>query len=609
MTSALADVQLRRVGGMNDAEDLMRWLGERRPSPVLAVDTETTGLSPETDQVRLIQVGDSMTGWAIPREGWLGLAREVLTSWSGEMVMHNARYDVAMLRESCGIKLSTDRIRDTRLMAHVLDSNGSTALKALAARFVDARAGLGQRVLDEAMKSSKWTWARVPDDFAPYWTYAALDTVITHRLHDVLAPRVMAEAPEAYQLEAGASWVTERMERHGFRVDRDYALEQRERLRLYVYDAEVWCLQEHGVRPGSNAEVARRLIELGSVLTARTAGGQWRVDKDVLASIDHPLAQTVLARRQAQKTASTYFEAILSNSERDGYVRPSINVIGGVHRTTGESGGGKGVRTGRMSMSDPNLQNVPVRTKEGKMVRNAFIPSEGNILVACDFDQIEMRLLASLARDEAMIEAFASDNDFFVELGRQVFDDPTLGRDDPRRSLVKNAGYAKIYGAGAARFASTAGVTLQSAEAFLHRFDDAYPGVRRLQRELESLATRRLAAEGKAYVRCPLTKRRHVADPGREYALLNYLIQGMAAVILKRKIIELDAAGLGDLMVIPVHDEVILDVPVDQVRDVVATLREVMNDSSIVTVPITASVATGERWGDKKDLPAGAPSG
>jgi DNA polymerase I len=598
----LARVELHFLDSLNHALEFREWLGRRRPTDTLALDTEGSGLSPERDHVRLVQFADDRSGWAIPVEDWRGVVADVLRTWSGEIIMHNAKYDVAMMRESLGLTYPRDRIRDTRLMAHVLDSTGSTALKNLTQRYVDPRANVGQRVLVEAMKTAGWTWATVPVDFQPYWAYAALDGVLTYRLAEVLWPRVQEDAPVAYEVEAGVSWVTESMERRGVMVDLPYVSSFMEELNAYCHAAETWCVANYGVRPGQRASVVRVLQDEGIAFTKATASGAVSLDKEVLGGIDHPLAQTVLGHRQAEKVISTYLRNYLELADADGIIHPSINVIGGFNKTAGEAGGSSGVRTGRMSMDSPNFQNVPTRTRMGARVRRGVRARPDHTLVMIDFDQIEMRMLGSVAQDEAMIKAFRDPGDFFCNLAAQLFGEPDFKKSDPRRQLVKNGGYAKIYGAGVAKFAKTAGIPEPEAKVFLDAFDAAFPGVRRMQREVEQLATRRRLADGVSYVRCPLTNRRHVADPGREYALVNYMIQGAAAVVLKRKMIELDNAGVGDLLVLPVHDEIIADVPTDRVAEYLAVARDVMNDDGIVAVPITATPSTGPSWGEKTEV-------
>lgn len=592
----LDDVQLHLVDSIDVAFDLLRWLSTRDR---IAVDTESTGLSPERDRVRLVQFGDHDTAYIVPFERWAGVVDDVVARYDGEYVAHNASFDLTMLRGG-EVDLPTDRLHDTRLMAHVLESTGSTALKTLAKRFVDPRAAALQAQLDDALSGrGGWTWATVPVSYQPYWAYAGLDTILTFRLDEELYPRVLADAPRSYELELAVSWVTERMERTGVRVDRAYTAELADQLAEYVERVETWCRAEYRLSPGSTRDVVAALQRDGVELTKRTNGGQLSLDKEVLASLAHPLAQAVLGRRQAQKLLSTYLMTYLKlTADGNDRIHPSINSIGGTGKSPFEPGGSSGVRTGRMSMSNPNLQNVPTRTKEGKRVRNCLVPADGNRWVKCDADQIEMRVMAHLSGDGRMLEAFTSPGDFFVNLARELFDDPDFQKIDPRRQLMKNGCYAKVYGAGISKFATTAGVSEAEATRFMRRFDELFPGPATWSRSVQDAARRGLDVDGVASARSPLTNRRHVADAGKLYTLVNYLVQGTAGELLKLKLVELDQAGLGEYLTLAVHDEVDLDVPADRVDDVIETLLDVVNDDQLLDVPVTWSADVGDRWGD-----------
>lgn len=597
---SLDNCRIHLVETTDDAFELMRWLSGHE---LIALDTETSGLSPENDHVRLVQLSDAEDAWVVPFKRWGGIVEDVVRQYEGWYVCHNAVYDVAMLR-TAGIELPHLRVHDTRLMAHVLESTGSTALKNLAKRFIDPHAGIGQSELDAALSNrGGWTWATVPIDYQPYWAYAGLDAILTYRLYEQLYPRVLAEAPASYDLELAVSWVCERMERHGVLVDRDYTKTFVDNLDDYIKKLEKWCYDVYGISPGSSSAVERILTQDGILLTKRTANRSLSLDKEVLSDIDHPLAQAVLGRRQAQKISSTYLHQYLTLAEHNARIHPSINSIGGMAKNPYEPGGSKGVRTGRMSMNNPNLQNVPVRTREGNGIRNCFIVSEGHSWVKCDFSQIEMRILTHLCQDSALALAFQSGGDFFTNVAKQLFSEPNFSANDSRRSLTKNAMYALTYGAGNSKFAGTAGVSEEQASAFMANFHRSYPAVKRFTRKLEGDGLTRLNTEGEAYVRSPLTNRKHSTDPKRLYTLTNYLIQGMAGEILKMKIVEADQAGLGEFMILPVHDEIDLEIPNDVVKDVVHTLRSVMNDQEMLSVTVSSSIEIGPRWGTLSHVP------
>lgn len=596
----LSDVNLHLVENTEDAGALLSWLGTDHGGPV-AFDCETTGLSPETDTVRLVQFGDRNEGWAIPFDEWKGLVREIVARWDGRWVGHNARYDVAMLRKH-DIEMPIGRIEDTMVMAHIADPRVSIGLKQQTSRHVDPRAAAMQSQLDRVMSAGNWNWATIPitpsGPLSTYWTYGALDCVLTRRLYDHHAPAVLAEAPRAYDLEVSVGWIADRMERAGLLVDRSYTLTQGEEFAALYDDLTGRCRDQFGVDPGNREQVIGRLLADKVDLWKTTSGGDYSLDKEVMAGIDHPLAHLILQRRKVEKLKSTYLRRFLEYSAHDGRLHPSINTLGYAE----QSAGAFGVITSRMSMSHPNLQQLP-RGKDplSKVIRNCVIAGEGKTLIMVDFDQVELRIMAHLSADPGLAAAFATEDDFFTTLTRGIYKDPRIGKDDPLRQLTKSYVYATLYGAGNDKLATTTGVPLAEIEQLSRDFAASYAGVPAFQREVQRRARERFAEEGVAYARSPLTNRRFIGEEGKEYKLVNFAVQGMAAEILKTKLLELDAAGLGDVLRLPVHDEVIVEVDNGDVAEAVHIMNGVMNDADLLTIPLTAGVSIGERWGEKRD--------
>lgn len=588
----LDDVKLHLVNDFATAQQFMSWLDTEDCVDVLGVDTETTGLQRDA-RVRVTQFGGRVHGWCVPQNEWRGLIKEVARRYTGHYVLHNAPFDQPKLLAD-GVHIPRGRIRDTMTMSHILEPNVSKALKNQASRHVDSLAAAGQAQLDKAIKHGGWDWDTVPIDFGPYWQYAALDPVLTVHLHDHHWPLVQAQAPDSFELESAVQWVTYDMEVYGAHVDAAYTQDKYDSFMDYVTKSEKWVRDTYHVGPGSNDAIIEVLQAEGYDFTKVTNGGKLALDRDVLEGIDHPLAQTVLKRRRLQKLASTYLKHFLQGRDANDCIHPSINPLG--------------ARTGRMSMSEPNLQNLPRKNADNpaaEVVRNCISAREGHTMLMCDFDQIEMRLLAHLSGDPGLITAFRhaheTGEDFFVNLARTIYQDPTIVKKDPRRQVTKNAGYSEIYGAGIPKFALTAGISQDQARAVKERWVQLYGGTKRFAKEVESYAWNAQRETGTPFYPSPVTGRRHVADVNKIYALLNYLIQGSAAEVFKRKLIELDNAGLGPWMVAPVHDEIILDVPNEHLEDAVQTLMKVMNDTTSFRVPITASASYGERWGSKKE--------
>lgn len=599
----LKDVSLHLVETYEDVTACLEWLSSTQTDR-LGFDTESTGLSPETDTVRLVQFGDAVHGWAIELERWFGLVEEVIRRWLGtgrRFVAHNARYDVAMLRKH-GINIPTHLVDDTMMLAHIADPTVSIGLKQQSARHVDARAAAMQTQLDEIMKSGGWTWATVPvapkGPVSVYWVYAALDPVLTVRLWDHHAPVVLADAPRAYDLEVSVGWIADRMERAGLLLDRAYTLNQGEEFAALYDELTTRSRNEFGVDPGSKDQIVRRLLADNVDLWKMTPGGDYSLDKEVISGLDHPLARLVMERRKVEKLKSTYLRRFLEYSEYDGRLHPSINTLG----FSEQSGGAFGVITSRMSMSHPNLQQLP-RGKDplSRVIRNCVIAGEGKTLLMVDFDQVELRIMAHLCADPGLAAAFATEEDFFTTLTRGIYKDPRIDKDDARRQLTKSYVYATLYGAGNDKLATTTGVPLAEVEQLSRDFSESYTGVPAFQRAVQDKARARARDEGFPYVRSLLTNRRFIGEQGKEYKLVNSLIQGMAAELLKSKLLELDAAGLGDFLRLPVHDEAILEVPDESLKDSVDTLRDVMNDDTMFSVPITAGVSYGKKWGEKVD--------
>lgn len=579
---SLDHVKLHLIESFDDAQEYMGWFGNLPANNPIAIDTESTGLSWRGDDyVRMVQVGDGTDGWAMQWDRWSGLFEATLKLHGGDPIdMMNAKFDQPFIKKM-GIDVRKSSIKDVGVMSHILEPHMSRALKNQSTRHVDPTAGGLQRQLDEGMAKNGWSWATVPVDFDPYWMYSALDPVLTYLLREHHEPLVQAQAPYAYEIENSFQWVALKTESYGVHIDVPYAQEHFDKFTKYCDDVERWCKSEYNVSPGSNQAVVRILADAGVDFQKRTKGGAIALDGDVLEGISHPLAEQVLMRRRLQKIANTYLRHYITHANADSLIHPSINTLG--------------ARTSRMSMSDPNLQNLPVRGGHAgiKVVRNAISARPGHTLVFCDLDQIEMRGLAICANERGMIEAFKQPDDFFVTIARNIYQDPNLIKSDPRRQPTKNSMYAKIFGAGVAKQAITAGVSFDQMSFINKSLNLAYPGI-------DSYA-RRVINEGvrQGYVTCPLTGRRHYPDRGKEYALVNYLIQGWAASVFKIKALELDAAGLGDYMTAFIHDEFMFDIPNEDVPEAVHTIQKIMNDDTMFPVKISAGVATGKRWGEK----------
>lgn len=579
-------VDLRLVRTMGDAADFLEWLGRRRD--VLGIDTETGGFDHKRDPLRMVQFGDLEKGWAIPWHRWSGLAVEAIKRYDGPVVFHNSPFDVKFLMENSPeiANWPWDRTNDTLTMAHLVDPLRSKNLKAFAAMHVDPSAAAAQRTLDEKMAVHKWTFATVPYDLPDYAVYAAMDPVLTAYVYDKLKDETInGSCREAYGLEIGVLRVVTNMMRKGALVDLDYCQQKIHEFGDKVGAIVEYLAAEHGIRSvDSNDQIGRAFERLDVEVPVKyTPGGKQSWDKEVLELIDHDLARYILGARKMRKMVGTYFRSFMADADSDGRVHATIWSLG--------------TRHGRQTVTDPPLQTLH---KKDPTIRHAFVPAPGNVLITIDADQIEARLMAIFSKDPGMIAAFADQSvDFFVALARQIFLDPGLQKDDRRRDLTKNTIYGRIYGAGAANMAATSRVTLDQMQTFIAIFNEKFPGVERFQREINDVGMARKRAEGAAYVITPYG-RRLPSDELRDYTLLNYLISGHAAEILKLCLCLLDARGFGEFMVLPVHDEIVMEVPEDIADEVLRESVKIMNDAVDYTVPITWSGDILDKsWGQK----------
>lgn len=586
----LDNVQLQLVDDFATLRRMEDWfLTGPMQHGLMAVDTETTGLSLRNDHVRLIQFGDLTAGWALPWEWWSGYVHDMMTRYQGEIIMHNVPFDYPMIRNR-GLDLRRWQIRDTLPLVKMIEPHLPAGLKPQSARHVDPSAGAAQKDLDEAV--ARLGWAGIDFRFQPYWLYGALDPVLTAHLWAERKPVLEAQASmawEGFEVENAVQFVLIDMMGRGMPVDLEYAEQMRDKFLLHCGRLREWVQNEYGASISSDQGLIKVFQGLGIEFTKRTPGGSLSLDKEVLSEIDHPLAHVIRTYRKVDKLRGTYLDYYLNNHV-DGVIHPQI-------RSTG-------ARTGRMSVAEPNLQNLPRASEKdpaAKAIRDAMWAPDGWTQIRCDFDQIEMRILAHLSGDPGLIEAFKSPEDFFVTLAKLVFQDDTVTKDHPYRQLVKGVGYGKIYGAGVEKQASTAGVPYAQAAHANFSFDQLFPGAKQFQQEIAREAARNKMIHGESFVICPLSGRRHVADRGKEYALVNYLIQGLAAFFFKKKLLELSQTELEPYMRLPVHDEIICIVPEEFLPEAARILREVMNDYTTFRVPITAGLTVGKRWGEKTD--------
>ncbi len=605
MTNGLGDVQLHLVDSVEKARAFISWLGERRPYNAIAIDTETgellggrreDALSPWHGKLRLVQVGDGMQGWSIPWDEWSGVFYEAMDKFDGPIVCHNIAFEARWFEIQSRWRIPWERAHDTMIMAHIIDPLGSGALKPLSALYVDSKAVAMQEGLDIALIDNGWTWGTVPTNFEPFWLYGALDPVLTMRLWEIFYKKCGPEGPynRAYELEMATRKIVTRMEINGARVDLDYSKKKFDELIDYSESVKTWAKNTYGgVSITSNIQLVRLFEGLGAEITETTPSGAKSASKDQLKLLMingndevKNLADIVLKQRKADKLANTYFSNFMSKSI-NGIVHPSVKTLG--------------ARTSRMSITDPALQTLP---KGDDTVRTAFIPREDDhVIITSDLDQVEFRMFASLSDDENLIKLFhhadATGSDPFTEIGRQVYQEPNMQKSDKRRNLIKGVVYGRLYGAGVAKQALTAGVPEPQMRSVSDSFDANYPGMAVFQKQVDHIGQTRLRNEGQGYVHT-WTGRRIPCDENRTYTLVNYLIQGGAAEIFKSNLVKLDQADLTDYLIVPVHDEIVLEAPRKDAEEIKQLVRQCMTTTEGWAVPLTADVdGPLENWGQK----------
>lgn len=574
----------------------------------LAADTETTGLQPFSPgfRCRLFQFGDENTGWAIPFQGWQNLifaALDYLADNGIKCVWHNVAYDAQVLAVS-GYDLRMEHQEDTFVWASLIGfTNEVRELKVIAAKKFGPWAKFGQSLLNAAMRNAGWTWATVPLSFSPYSTYGVVDTILTARLW-----KLWEEDRKKYAwhhaLEVSTIESTNRMSRRGLGVNTIYAAEKAEVLagELSTVMAQ---LEPYGITSLSqNAKIAQVLNEAGAFkeFIEYTDKGQISVAKSVLGKLDHPAAEMILLGRHIARTRqylTQFIDFAGGRMSQHELIHPSIKSIE--------------ARTSRMSVAEPALQQLPAPTQGDPMsyyVRTAVVPRTAEeILVGGDFGQIELRMFASITRDEALLDvlnradaAKAKDpkdpaGDFFVTLGRTLYADPGFLKSDPRRQYLKSTAYAKLYSGGLETIAKAAHVSVTVIGDVVRDLEAQFPSFRTLGSELI-----KQSSKDTFEVYTPSGRKFSVNSRDERRKLMNYLVQGHSAEILKRAIFNLVAAGYGDALMLPVHDEIIMSVPIGTEVQATCDLVECMDsvvDPAKYGVSVRASAAPpAMSWGE-----------
>ena len=584
--SELAGVKVNLVETLDEAQTFLLWL--KRQRRILAIDTETTGLVwTDPNFVRLVQFGDELEAWAVGAREWWQVIAEALDyvhESRQPVAMHNAKFDVHAIEVSGWKAPMWAAIHDTKIMDHLVYPIRSHALKRMGARRFGEQATVGEKMLRHTMSVNKWTWATVPVGCPEYWAYGCMDTVLTARFAIELGAELSERGlTDAYARESAAQAVIYRMEKRGLAIDTEYASALRDE---WAEEKLAIQLQLHawGVNnPNSKADVVYALKRKeGWEPEGFTDTGEPKLDKSILQGMDSQIAPLILRYKRIVKWTGAYLDHFIDGAV-DGRVHPSINSMA--------------ARTGRMSIQNPALQTLP--SKEAS-IRKCIVP-DGPELWAVDYDAMELRVMASFSGDPGLLDMFRSGLDPHSQTAAMVYglpyEDVLAGKHPVQRGTAKNTVFARIYGAGARTIAETAGVPEAQIQEFLSLYDNAFPGVDRFMSSVEMTAKSRLLNEGEAYVTTPYGRWLN-AEADSIFKLVNYVIQGTCADLLKDKIVLLDKQGLGDHIMLPVHDEIILDCDEETAKEACILLEE----HERFAVPLTAS-AEGpfNSWGQAKE--------
>jgi DNA polymerase-1 len=590
-----------------DREALEAWRRRLDAAPVAALDTETTSLqymdarvvgvsvSVEPGRAAYVPFGHDYPD--APAQLPEKVVWEILQPWLEDPARpklgHNLKYDRNVLANH-GIELRGIR-HDTMLESYVLNSTASRHdLDTLSLKY------LGHTPVAYSEVAGKGT-AQVPFDqvsLEQAGPYAAEDADLALRLHRRLWPEL--EATESLrrvyeEIEIPLVPVLSRMERTGVLIDTEALRRQSEALaeRLRQLEERAWRLAGRPFNLGSPKQLQEILFgELGLPVLRRTPKGQPSTAEDVLQelAVDYELPRVILEHRSLAKLRGTY------TTKLPELVNPRT---GRVHTSYHQAV----AATGRLSSSDPNLQNIPIRTEEGRKIRQAFVAPEGWLILAADYSQIELRIMAHLSGDEGLLRAFREGLDIHRATAAEVFGVPPEAVTPEQRRAAKAINFGLIYGMSAFGLARQLGIDRESAQAYVDRYFARYPGVRAYMER-----TREQARE-QGYVETLFGRRLYVPDirsrnaQRRQYAertAINAPMQGTAADIIKRAMIRVDAwlreEAAPARMIMQVHDELVFEVRREAAESLGARLRTLMEGAAELEVPLVVEVGWGENW-------------
>ncbi len=601
-----------------DLDELKAYVARAVDQGCVAVDTETTGLDPVAADLVGVSLAlgpgdavyvplrhglrrtDLMSAEAPPKQiavaDAIAVLKPMLEDDSVLKIGQNVKYDLNVFAKE-GVAVAP--IDDTMLISYALDcgkrGHGMDELS-------EVHLGHKPIAFKEVAGSGKsqLTFDQVPIGRAT--EYAAEDADVTFRLWRLLKPRLSAESvTTVYEtLERPLAPVLARMERAGVMIDRDTLsrLSGRFAQKMAALEDEIYALAGERFNLGSPKQLGEILFDKMSLPGGtRTAGGAWSTDAKALedlAAMGHDLPARLLDWRQLQKLRGTYTDALPS------YVNPET---GRVHTSFALAS----TSTGRLSSTDPNLQNIPIRTEEGRSIRTAFVAAPGHVFISADYSQIELRLLAHIADIPALKAAFREGVDIHAMTASEMFGVPVQGMPSEIRRRAKAINFGIIYGISGFGLSRQLGIERGEADAYIRKYFERFPGIRDYMERTKAYARKH------GYVTTLFGRKSHFAEmdskvPARrafmERAAINAPIQGTAADVIRRAMIrigpELEAAGLRARMLLQVHDELVFEAPEDEAEATCALVRRVMEGAAMpaveLSVPLTVEAKAARNW-------------
>ena len=603
-TTDLHDGITRHYECVVDELALDRWLKKIESAQLTAVDTETTGL--DALAAELVGISLSVTpGEAcyIPvahRNGETQLDRNLvlsrMRSWlessSHAKVGQNLKYD-SHIFANYGITLGGIQF-DTLLESYVLESHLPHNMDSLAERHLGVKTIRYEEVCGKGVHQIGFDQV----DLKIATDYAAEDADITLRLHLELWPQIQASPGLLYvyqQIEMPAMRVLGIMERNGIRIDSALLAKQGQQVgkRLLELEGEIHKLAGQPFNIQSPKQIAEILFgQLELPVIKKTPSGAPSTDEEVLQKLaeDYPLPARILDYRSLAKLMSTYIEKLPRMADpKTGRVHTNFSQATAV--------------TGRLASSDPNLQNIPVRTEEGRRIREAFIPANGCKLLSADYSQIELRIMAHIAEDENLLEAFNTGKDVHQATAAEIFGVPLDDVSSEQRRYAKVINFGLIYGMSAFGLAGNLGIERSAAQNYIAKYFDRYPGV------AQYMERTRVEARENGYVETVFGRRLWLPEikgsngprrQGAERAAINAPMQGTAADLIKLAMIAvenwLEKEQLKTRMLLQVHDELVFDVPLDEIDLLKEKLPGLMCTVADLKVPLLVSIGIGDNW-------------